>query len=450
MEAFQMVHVILPSYLAARVDRKSTFEVEGATAGEALRRLETGNPPLMGWILDEAGRLRRHVQVFRGSELVGLDAPVAADDRLHVVAAISGGTDDSIELLVGTKKGLFILRGRRGEPLEVVGRKFPGEVCEYAMVDPRTGRYFASVTHGQFGCHLFWTDGDPLGEWQEAQGPAFPEGEETSMERVWVVETGEAEGELWAGVAPAALFHSTDGGASWELVRGLWDLPEREKWGEGAGGQCLHSICPYPEDPKRLSVGISAAGAWHTEDGGETWTRGIEGLVPYYIPEEARPETYFHCIHKMVRSALEPETLYLQFHRGVYRSDDGGKTWDDIREGLPADFGFPMIVDPRDPDRAFVIPLVSDYDRVTPEGKVRVYETRDRGKSWIGHGNGLPQDESYLTVLRQAFCHDGRDPLGLYFGAESGEVFASADGGETWVTAQEHLAPVASVRVGRV
>jgi photosystem II stability/assembly factor-like uncharacterized protein len=151
-------------------------------------------------------------------------------------------------------------------------------------------------------------------------------------------------------------------------------------------------------------------------------------------------------VHNVHRSPVQPETLYLQFHGGVYRSDDAGETWQDIGEGLPADFGFPLVVDPGDSDRAFVIPLRGDFDRVTPDGKVRVFETSDRGGSWRARSDGLPQDNAYLTVLRQAFCHDGRDPLGLFFGAESGEVFGSPGGGDTWGRLVEHLPPVVSVR----
>jgi len=147
------------------------------------------------------------------------------------------------------------------------------------------------------------------------------------------------------------------------------------------------------------------------------------------------------------RSPGRPERLFLQFHGSVYRSDDTGETWNDIAEGLPSGFGFPMVVDPSDPDAAYVIPLTADVDRVTPDGEVRVFETRDAGGSWIAHGDGLPSDDAYLTILRQAFGHDGGSPLGLYFGATSGEVFGSADGGVSWFTAHEHLAPVTSVRV---
>lgn len=351
------------------------------------------------------------------------------------------------ELLVGTRKGLVVLRGKRGGSYELAARGFPGEVVEFAMRDPRTGRYFAAVTHGQFGPHLFFSD-DPAGKWQQAEGPAFPAGAEAAVERAWVIEPGAGDGELWCGVAPAALFRSGDGGKSWALVRGLWDVPSRPQWEGGAGGLCLHSICPWPGDPKRLAVGISSAGVWLTDDAGKSWRRAVTGLVPRYLPEEARADTHSYCVHHLERAPRQPATLYMQFHGGVYRSDDAGETWIDIGtgRGLPSDFGFPLAIDAHDPDRAFVIPLAADMDRVTPGGRVRVYETRDRGGRWRALQEGLPQSQAYLTVLRQAFCTDGGKPLGLYFGSQSGEVFGSADGGRTWRTIASRLPPVLSMR----
>jgi photosystem II stability/assembly factor-like uncharacterized protein len=351
------------------------------------------------------------------------------------------------ELLLGTKKGLVVLRGEPGSAFEIAGRAFAGEVVEYAIRDPRSGRYFAAVTTGQFGPHLFYSD-NPIKGWQQAEGPAFPSAANAAVERIWIVEPGVADGELWCGVAPAALFRSGDGGKTWSLVEGLWNVPERPHWEPGAGGLCLHSICPWPGDAKRLAVGISSAGVWLTDDSGESWRRSVKGLVPKYLPEDARETTHVLCVHNMKRAPRQPATLYMQFHGGVYRSDDAGETWNDIAtgRGLPSDFGFPLAIDAHDPDRAFVIPLAADSDRVTPDGRVRVYETRDRGRSWHALCEGLPQSQAYLTVLRQAFCSDGGSPLGLYFGAQSGEVFGSADGGRSWSTIAARLPPVMSVR----
>ena len=351
------------------------------------------------------------------------------------------------EVLVGTKKGLFVLRGEPGSAFRVAHRAFAGDVVEYATRDPRTGRYLASVTSGFFGPRILFTD-DLSGEWHQAKGPSIPQGDDDAVVRTWKIEPGEAEGLLYAGIDPAALFTSRDGGESWELNEAMWKEKESDDWSPGFGGLALHSICPWPGDPQRLAIGISAVGVWVTEDGGQTWRTGYDGLIPRYLPEDVWGKTNSLCVHNMHRAPTRPERMFMQFHGGVYRSDDAGATWNDIAEGLPSPFGFPMALDPADPDSAYVIPLTGAEDRVTPDGRVRVFETRDAGATWTARTEGLPQQDAYLTILRQAFGAGVTDGgLELYFGAESGEVFGSGDAGRTWFQTVEHLAPITSVRV---
>jgi len=351
------------------------------------------------------------------------------------------------QLLVGTKKGLFVLEGDDGT-FEITSRTFAGEPVEFATHDARTGRSFACVTSAFYGPKLFVTD-DPSGEWEQAEGLALPEDAEKPLERLWTVVPGEEDGLLYAGGAPGVLFESRDGGMSWELNESFWNQPTRPEWSPGAGGMCLHSIATWPGDPSKLALAISAVGVWLSDDGGATWRHGNKGLYPRYMPEEKREDTIDLCVHNMHRHPGRPERLFMQFHGGVYRSDDAGETWVSIADGLPSDFGFPMVVDPKDPDSAYVIPLVADMDRTTPDGRVRVYETRDAGETWIERGEGLPSEDAYLTILRQAFAREGSGAgMGLYFGATSGDVFGSRDAGETWFTAATKLPPVHSVRVG--
>jgi hypothetical protein len=231
-----------------------------------------------------------------------------------------------------------------------------------------------------------------------------------------------------------------------EVNRALLEHPTRPKWQPGAGGLCLHSIVPWPGEPGRLAVAISAAGVWLTDDGGATWRQGNEGLVARYVPEDVPADEIALCVHRVHRAATRPERMFLQFHGGVYRSDDAGGTWAAIGAGLPSDFGFALALDPADPDSAYVIPLTADIDRVTPDGRVRVYETRDAGASWEPRGDGLPHEHAYLTVLREAFDWLGEgDALELYFGATSGTVFGSGDAGASWFDVATYLPPVLSV-----
>jgi BNR/Asp-box repeat len=350
------------------------------------------------------------------------------------------------ELLVGTKKGLFVLEGKAGKPFGVTSRAFAGEPVEFAMRDSRNGRTFAAVTSAFYGPKLFYSD-DLSGEWRQSEGIELPEGTEKAMTRLWSVTSGEEDGLLYAGGDPGVLFESRDGGENWELNKAFWEQPTRPDWSPGAGGLCMHSIATWPGDPSRIALAISAVGVWLSDDGGKTWRHGNKGLYPRYMPEEAREDTIDLCVHNMHRAPTRPERLFMQFHGGVYRSDDAGESWTSIADGLPSDFGFPMVLDPEDPDSAYVIPLVADMDRTTPEGKVRVYETRDAGASWIERGDGLPAEDAYLTILRQAFCGEGAGPkMSLYFGATSGDVFGSGDAGKTWFTAATNLPPVHSVR----
>jgi photosystem II stability/assembly factor-like uncharacterized protein len=354
------------------------------------------------------------------------------------------------ELLLGTKKGLFFLEGEPGSGFVVKARAFAGEPVEYAVRDQRSGRLFASVSHPIYGPKVFFTD-DPSDDWTQAEGFALPEGEDKALERVWVIVPGERDGLLYAGGDPGVLFESHDGGKTWTLNRALWEHPSRPSWEPGGGGLCLHSIVPWPGDPDRLALAISAAGVFLTDDGGKSWRHGNAGLAAGYLPDESQEGATNLCVHRLRRAAKRPERMFMQFHGGVYRSDDGGESWTGIGTGLPSDFGFPMAVDPADPDSAYVIPLEADTDRVTPGGRVAVYETRDAGSSWSARGDGLPQENAYLTVLRHGMDQTGEGAgLELYFGATSGDVFGSGDAGSSWFSAASNLPPVFSVSADRM
>ena len=243
---------------------------------------------------------------------------------------------------------------------------------------------------------------------------------------------------------PAGLFRSTDKGRTWAHVEGLTAHPSRREWVPGAGGLILHTIVPHASDADRMWVGISAVGVFETRDGGTTWATRNHGVRADFHPEKY-PE-FGQCVHKLVLAAGGAETLYQQNHCGVYRSSDGGVGWDEITDGLPTQFGFAMAAHPRDPMTVWTIPLTEPEDgRMMPDASAAVWRTHDAGKTWIRAGDGLPQDSAHIGVLREAMAVDRLDPVGVYFGTSTGQVYASADEGRTWSRIADNLPPIWSV-----
>ena len=357
-----------------------------------------------------------------------------------------------VVLLVGTMKGAFLFRANGARRTWQRGGPYFAGRAVYAMAwDDRDGRarLWAGPESMHWGAELRSSD-DFGATWHpaEADGPSlrFPEDAGASLRRVWQICPGRVEEPdvLYCGVEPAALFESRDGGASWSLVRGLWDHPHRAKWEPGAGGLCLHTILPDPTRPERLHVAISTGGVYRSDDGGASWRTAHKGVRAQFLPDP-HPE-FGQCVHKVARHPERPERLFLQNHWGLYRSDDAGESWEDIARDVPSDFGFGMAVHPHDADTVYIVPLESDEFRCTPEGRLRVYRTRDAGGSWQALTRGLPQKDAFETVLRDCLATDSLDPAGVYFGTRSGKVFASSDAGSSWHLATDGLPPVVCVR----
>jgi photosystem II stability/assembly factor-like uncharacterized protein len=339
-------------------------------------------------------------------------------------------------VLVGTMKGAFVLSSNESrKKWKVDGPYFPGEAVYAVAYDERGGRcrVLAAAKSNHWGSTIRISD-DFGKTWSgpERQAVRFPEDSKLALEQVWQITPGRADepNRLWAGVEPAALFESRDGGESWEAVDGLLKHEHRPQWMPGGGGLCLHTIVVDPTDKRRMAVAISTAGFYRTEDGGKSWTPRNKGVRAVFLPNKY-PE-FGQCVHKVVHHPSRPERLFLQNHWGLYRSDDWGDSWQDIANGVPSDFGFAMEVHPRDPDTVYIVPLQSDEFRVVPEAKLRVYRTQDAGKSWEPLADGLPQTNAYESVLRDGLTADSHDPAGIYFGTRSGKVFGSANAGESW------------------
>jgi photosystem II stability/assembly factor-like uncharacterized protein len=361
--------------------------------------------------------------------------------------------------LVGTRKGAFILTsdGKRSR-WDIRGPFFGGwEIYHLkgSPVDPN--RLYASQSGGWFGQIIqrsddggqtwepvgnkFVYDGVP-GTHQWYDGTPHP----WEFKRVWHLEPSLTDPDtVYAGVEDAALFRTIDGGKTWEELSGLRRHPSGASWAPGAGGMCLHTILLDEHDPGRIYIAISAAGAFRTDDGGQTWRPINRGLRSEYVPDPTAEVG--HCVHRIARHPARPDVLFMQKHWDVMRSDDAGESWYEVSGNLPSDFGFPIEVHAHEPDTIYVVPIKSDSEHYPPDGRLRVYRSRTGGSEWEALTKGLPQNDCYVDVLRDAMAVDSLEPCGVYFGTTGGQVYASADSGDTWAPIVRDLPAVVSVEV---
>jgi photosystem II stability/assembly factor-like uncharacterized protein len=364
-----------------------------------------------------------------------------------------------VRVLVGTRKGLFVLTadGKR-QSWKVSGPHLAGWEIYHAKGSPADpNRLYASQSRGWFGQmvqrsndggktwepvdNTFTYDGVP-GTHQWYDGTPHPWG----FTRVWHFEPSLADPDtVYAGVEDAALFKTTDGGKSWRELSGLRTHSTGAQWQPGAGGLCLHTIIEDPGNPDRLFVAISAAGAFRTDDGGQTWRTITKGLHSKYIPNPTAE--IGHCVHRIALHPSKPGTLFMQKHWDVMRSDNAGDRWTEVSGNLPTDFGFCIDVHAHDPETIFVVPITSDSDHYPIDGKLRVYRSKTGGNEWQPLTKGLPQKNCYVNVLRDAMSVDRLDKCGVYFGTTGGQVYASADAGNSWTCLAHDLPSVLSVEV---
>ena len=381
-----------------------------------------------------------------------------------------------IRVLVGTRKGAFILRsdGDR-QDWSIEGPHFAGwEIYHVngSRVDP--DRLYASQTSSWFGQIIQRSD-DGGRTWSQpgsgADDAAQPEGQsnmfvyDTSQEtgkplsthqwydgtqhpwefsRVWHLQPSLTDRDTcYAGVEDAALFKTTDGGATWQELPGLRGHESGPEWAPGAGGMCLHTVVLDPTNPQRIFCAISAAGTFRSDDGGETWKPINQGLHSNTIPDPTAEVG--HCVHRIAQHPANPNTLFMQKHWDVMRSDDGGDSWREVSGNLPSDFGFPIVVHAHEPETIYVVPILSDSLHYPPDGKLRVYRSRSGGEDWEPLTRGLPQEHCYVNILRDAMAVDTAEPCGVYFGTTGGQVYASRDDGDNWEPIVRDLPAVLSV-----
>ena len=364
-----------------------------------------------------------------------------------------------VRVLVGTRKGAFVLTadGKR-KSWDVSGPHFAGWEMYHVKGSPADpNRIYGSQSSGWFGQQVqrsndggktwepvnnkFVYEGVP-GTHQWYDGTPHP----WEFKRVWHFEPSLDDPDtVYAGIEDAAIFKSTDGGQSWNELPGLREHGSGPKWQPGAGGMCLHTILLDPADAKRMYIAISAAGAFRTDDGGATWKPINRGLHSQYIPDPTAEVG--HCVHRIAMHRSRPNTLFMQKHWDVMRSDDAGEQWHEVSGDLPTDFGFVIDVNTNEPETVYVVPIKSDAEHYVHEGKLRVYRSKTGGNEWEPLTKGLPQENCYVNVLRDAMCVDSLDPCGVYFGTTGGQVYGSPDGGDSWSAIVRDLPAVLSVEV---
>ncbi|MEP6944727.1 MAG: exo-alpha-sialidase [Acidobacteriota bacterium] len=346
-------------------------------------------------------------------------------------------------LLVGTAKGLFVLRRAVGsDKWEMDGPHFAGRAVYAALYDSRKGRkdLWAAATSWHFGAELLKsTDFGSTWDQPEQMRIKMPANTKKSLENIWQIAPGASDDTLYVGVAPAALFESHDAGSTWAMNRGLWSHPHRKQWNPGFGGLCLHTIVSDKADPNSLKIAISTGGVYQSNDGGQKWTATNTGVKAYFMPNQF--PKFGQCVHKIARHPKKTDLFFLQNHHGVYRSRDGAATWEEIENGLPSNFGFGLTVTKS--GSVFIVPLDSDGKRFTCDGKLRVYRSDDQGDNWKPLTKGLPQKDAYEVILRDAVDSTGDE---VYFGTKNGKLFGSADNGDSWKTIQGSLPEITCVK----
>jgi photosystem II stability/assembly factor-like uncharacterized protein len=362
-----------------------------------------------------------------------------------------------VRLLVGTRKGAFVLTSDEArKKWDVNGPLFTGWEIYHVNASPADpDRLYASQSTSWFGQIIQRSDDggqtwEPVGNEFVYDGVAgthqWYDGTQHPWEfaRVWHLEPSPDDPDtVFAGVEDAALFKSVDGGKTWQELSGLRRHQTGEQWQPGAGGLCLHTILIDPNDHARMVVAISAAGAFRTDDGGETWRPINRGLRSAELPDEDREVG--HCVHRIAMHPSRPDVLFMQKHWDVMRSDDGGDSWHEVSGNLPSDFGFPIAVHAHEPETVYVVPIKSDSEHVPPDARLRVYRSRTGGSEWEELTEGLPQSHCYVNVLRDSMAIDALEPGGVYFGTTGGQVYASADSGDSWTAIVHDLPSVLSV-----